>query len=94
MYYMGSWDMNVLSDPKLAVSKNIGVFNIGDVALGDADQALAISANTEPIPKRRQHISRCSRMYLHKKHMPTMPATLSLPRPHLTKASCLRSSLQ
>jgi raffinose/stachyose/melibiose transport system substrate-binding protein len=46
MYYMGSWDMNVLSDPKLPVSKNIGVFNIGDVALGDADQALAISAKT------------------------------------------------
>lgn len=53
MFYMGSWDINALSDPELPVSKNIGVFNIppsadgtGNVALGDVDQALAIGANT------------------------------------------------
>ena len=53
MFYMGSWDIPALSDPKLPVSKNIGVFNmppvdakIGNVALGDVDQALAISAKS------------------------------------------------
>jgi len=46
MFYMGSWEINALSDPELPVSKNIGVFNIGKVALGDVDQALAIGANT------------------------------------------------
>jgi len=53
MFYMGSWDISVLSDPALPVSKNIGVFNIppsdpatGNVALGDVDQCLAIGART------------------------------------------------
>jgi raffinose/stachyose/melibiose transport system substrate-binding protein len=52
MFYMGSWDVPMLSDPKVPVSKNIGVFNLppsdpstGNVALGDVDQCLAISAN-------------------------------------------------
>jgi raffinose/stachyose/melibiose transport system substrate-binding protein len=52
MYYMGSWDIGMLSDPAVPVSKNLGVFNIppnnastGNVALGDVDQCLAISAN-------------------------------------------------
>jgi raffinose/stachyose/melibiose transport system substrate-binding protein len=52
MYYMGSWDIGMLIDPAVPVSKNIGVFNIppsnastGNVALGDVDQCLAISAN-------------------------------------------------
>jgi len=54
MYYMGSWDMPLLGDKTAAVSKNIGVFNIppknpavGNVAVGDIDQALAISANSK-----------------------------------------------
>ncbi len=46
MFYMGSWEINALSDPELPVSNNIGVFNIGSVALGDVDQALAIGANS------------------------------------------------
>ena len=53
MYYMGSWDIGMLSDESVPVSKNIGVFNIppantslGNVALGDVDQCLAISAKT------------------------------------------------
>lgn len=53
MFYMGSWEINALSDPELPVSEHIGVFNIppsadgtGNVALGDVDQALAIGANT------------------------------------------------
>jgi raffinose/stachyose/melibiose transport system substrate-binding protein len=52
MFYMGSWDIGMLSDPSVPVSKNVGVFNIppqdaatGNVALGDMDQCLAISAN-------------------------------------------------
>lgn len=51
MYYMGSWDIGVLSDPEIPVSKNIGVFNFpandpatGNVAIGDVDQCLAISS--------------------------------------------------
>lgn len=52
MFYMGSWDIGMLSDPSIPVSKNLGVFNIpasnpatGNVAIGDVDQCLAISAN-------------------------------------------------
>jgi raffinose/stachyose/melibiose transport system substrate-binding protein len=52
MFYMGSWDIGMLSDPTVPVSKNLGVFNIppsnpaaGNVAIGDVDQCLAISAN-------------------------------------------------
>ena len=56
MYYMGSWEVPMLSDPSSPVSKNIGVFNIppnnpttGNVALGDVDQCLAISASCSNI---------------------------------------------
>ncbi len=52
MYYMGSWDIGLLSVDEAPVSKNIGVFNIppmneeaGNVAIGDVDQCLAISSN-------------------------------------------------
>jgi len=52
MFYMGSWDIGMLADPKVPVSKNVGVFNLpasdpaaGNVAIGDVDQCLAISAN-------------------------------------------------
>jgi raffinose/stachyose/melibiose transport system substrate-binding protein len=52
MFYMGSWDLSVLSEPSLPVSQNIGVFNLppndpgtGNVAIGDVDQCLAISSN-------------------------------------------------
>jgi raffinose/stachyose/melibiose transport system substrate-binding protein len=54
MYYMGSWDMGLVGADDAPVSKNIGVFNIpaknaaaGNVAVGDMDQCLAISANTK-----------------------------------------------
>lgn len=54
MYYMGSWDIGLLSDESVPVSKNIDAFNIPpidiseeNVALGDVDQCLAISANTQ-----------------------------------------------
>ena len=54
MYYMGSWDIGLLSDESAPVSKSVGVFNIpptdsssGNVAIGDVDQCLAISANTQ-----------------------------------------------
>ena len=50
MFYMGSWDIGMLSNPDVPVSNNIGVFNIppsnpgaGNVALGDVDQCFAIS---------------------------------------------------
>lgn len=50
MYYMGSWDISVLQDSE--IGEYVGVFNIpasnssaGNVALGDVDQCLAISAN-------------------------------------------------
>lgn len=46
MFYMGSWEINALSSSDLPVSNNVGAFNIGTVALGDVDQALAIGANT------------------------------------------------
>jgi len=46
MFYMGSWEMNALSDPELPVSEHVGAFNIGSVGIGDVDQALAIGANT------------------------------------------------
>lgn len=52
MYYMGSWDIGMFADPAVPVSKNIDVFNIppsntsaGNVALGDVDICMAISAN-------------------------------------------------
>jgi len=51
MYYMGSWEIQMLSDPAVPISKNVGVFNIppnnpatGNVAIGDVDQCFAISA--------------------------------------------------
>lgn len=50
MFYMGSWDIGVLSES--AIADKIGVFNIppndpatGNVAIGDVDQCLAISSN-------------------------------------------------
>jgi ABC-type sugar transport system, periplasmic component len=50
MYFMGSWDISVLNQSKIA--KYVNVFNLpasnldtGNVALGDVDQCLAISAN-------------------------------------------------
>ncbi len=50
MYYMGSWDIAVLQQS--TIGDKVGVFNIpavdsslGNVALADIDQALAISAN-------------------------------------------------
>lgn len=50
MYYMGSWDITVLQDSD--IGEYVDVFNIpasnpdaGNVALGDVDQCLAISAN-------------------------------------------------
>jgi len=46
MFYMGSWEINALSDPSLPVSEYVDAFNVGTVALGDVDQALAIGANT------------------------------------------------
>jgi len=46
MFYMGSWEINALSDPALPVSEYVDAFNVGSVALGDVDQALAIGANT------------------------------------------------
>lgn len=53
MYYMGSWDIGMLNDESVPVSKNIGVFNIpgkdGNVAIGDVDQCLAISANCKNV---------------------------------------------
>ncbi|MDR1539106.1 MAG: extracellular solute-binding protein [Clostridiales bacterium] len=56
MYYMDSWDMGMLSGEDAPVSANIGVFNIpaddpaaGNVAIGDVDQCLAISANCKSI---------------------------------------------
>ncbi|MFT4006282.1 MAG: extracellular solute-binding protein [Lacrimispora sp.] len=52
MYYMGSWDISLLSAEDAPVSKNIGVFNMpasnpeaGNVAIGDVDQCLAISSS-------------------------------------------------
>ncbi|HOA27566.1 MAG TPA: extracellular solute-binding protein [Arachnia sp.] len=50
MYYMGSWDMSVLSDS--AVAGDIDVFNIppvnpGENAVGDVDLAYAVGANTK-----------------------------------------------
>jgi raffinose/stachyose/melibiose transport system substrate-binding protein len=51
MYYMGSWDMSVLSDS--AVAGDIDVFNIPpvtpgeNVAVGDVDLAYAVGANTK-----------------------------------------------
>ncbi len=56
MYYMGSWDIGLLSADDAPVSKNLGVFNIppsntsaGNVAIGDVDQCLAISSNCSNI---------------------------------------------
>lgn len=53
MYYMGSWDMNILADKQNAVAANLGAFNIPpvqdggeNVAVGDVDLAYAISADT------------------------------------------------
>jgi raffinose/stachyose/melibiose transport system substrate-binding protein len=53
MYYMGSWDMAVLSDESLPVSQNLGVFSIPpvettgeNVAVGDVDLAYAVSSQT------------------------------------------------
>ncbi|MFT3886620.1 MAG: extracellular solute-binding protein [Arachnia sp.] len=53
MYYMGSWDMAVLSDDAVAIKDDIDVFNIPpvnpgeNVAVGDVDLAYAIGANTK-----------------------------------------------
>lgn len=55
MYYMGSWDMATLSEDGLAITDNVGAFNIPpvdpsngeNVAVGDVDLAYAVSADTK-----------------------------------------------
>ncbi|WP_319561415.1 extracellular solute-binding protein [Marispirochaeta sp.] len=54
MFYMGSWEVSPLSDDSLPIAGKIGVFNLppmnpntGNVALGDVDQCLAVSAKTK-----------------------------------------------
>lgn len=54
MFYMGSWDVSPLSDPSLATTGKVGIFNLpplststGNIAIGDVDQCLAISSNSK-----------------------------------------------
>lgn len=55
MYYMGSWDMAVLSEEGLPIEGNVGVFNIPaqdpgseeNVAVGDVDLAYAVSSEAK-----------------------------------------------